>query len=152
MLVVGSEEGEEAERRGARDNSCSASQVGRQRDYKRWIMKPRWGIKYAVDAFVGELSELFKKVSLWINMAHQGSIHCRRNTLMPNKGRDVVMYKKQVFFLFLALHPGWWCNVSRGVSKAGRQEPNDERQHKTQFGTHFYFHNVSKMSTYVGGA
>ncbi|CAM4731812.1 unnamed protein product [Leuciscus chuanchicus] len=35
MLVVGSEEGEEAERRGARDNSCSASQVGRRRDYKR---------------------------------------------------------------------------------------------------------------------
>lgn len=35
-LVVGSEGGEEAERRRrARHNSCSASQVGRRREYKR---------------------------------------------------------------------------------------------------------------------
>ncbi|KAL1265941.1 hypothetical protein QQF64_003968 [Cirrhinus molitorella] len=36
MLVVGSEGGEESERRrGAQHNSCSASQVGRRREYKR---------------------------------------------------------------------------------------------------------------------
>lgn len=54
-------------------------------EQKDWIMKQRWDIQHARKVSVRELLELFKKVSLWINMLHQGLLHMQREMLMNNK-------------------------------------------------------------------
>lgn len=48
-------------------------------------MKQRQDILHARKVTVRELLELFKKVSLWINMLHQGLLHMQREMLMNNK-------------------------------------------------------------------
>ena len=54
-------------------------------EYKHWIMKQKQDIQHDRKVTVIELLELFKKVSLWINMLHQGLLHMQREILMNNK-------------------------------------------------------------------